>query len=82
MGLKKLAAKMADYNARLDEGKTEEIKPSHVEKVLGKLRDKETELTERLAQTENLDKSDRLNRKIGIAREHINRAEWLLDHLG
>jgi len=81
MGLKKLAAKVADYNQRLEDGKVKEIKPRHVEKVLRKLRDKETELTARLAETEDRRKLDRLNQKLGIAREHISRAEWLLGHL-
>lgn len=81
MGLKKLAAKMAEYNDRLNDGKAKAIKPNHVEKILGKLRDKETELTARIAETDNQEKRQRLSRKLTVAREQISRGEWLLDHV-
>lgn len=81
MGLKKLAAKLTEYNDRLDDGKAKAIKPSHVEKILCKLRDKETELTARIAETDKQDKRERLSRKLTVAREQISRGEWLLDHI-
>ena len=34
MGVKKLAAKVADYKQRLEDGKASKIEPDHVEKVL------------------------------------------------
>ena len=81
MGVKKLAAKVADYDDRLQNGKAKKIKPDHVRKVLRKLRDKEAELAVQSAETKDSKKLDRVNRKLDIAREHIVRAEWLLDHV-
>jgi hypothetical protein len=78
MGLKKLAAKVADYNDRLDSGKASKIKPGHVRKVLEKLRKKEASLSEELADARDDDAKARLERKLEVAREHIARAEWLL----
>ena len=81
MGLKNLAAKVVEYNARLDSGKASKIKPGHVEKVLRKLRAKETELEAEIAKARSADKVARLEGKLGIARTHIERAEWLLKEL-
>ena len=44
MGLKKYAGKLDEYYQRLTQGKVEKIKPSHVEKVLAKLRPKKVQL--------------------------------------
>ncbi len=82
MGLKKLAAKMEDYNQRLEGGKASKIKPRHVEKVLQKLRAKSIELEAEIASTTSADKKARLEGKLQIARTHIERAEWLLKELG
>ncbi|NNF23483.1 MAG: hypothetical protein EX258_08220 [Sphingomonadaceae bacterium] len=82
MGLKKLAAKVAEYNDRLERGKARKIKPDHVRKVLHKLREKEAELVAELAEVDDPEKIKRLNHKISIAREHLSRAEWLLDEIG
>ena len=81
MGLKKLAAKVEEYNLRLDGGKASRIKPSHVEAVLQKLRSKSTELEAEIATATSADKKARLEGKLGIARTHIERAEWLLKEL-
>ena len=81
MGLKKLAAKVADYNDRLDSGKASKIKPGHVRKVLEKLHKKESSLIDELAEAENDKAKARLERKLEIAREHIARAEWLLGQI-
>jgi len=81
MGLKKLAAKVEEYNARLESGKASKIKPSHVEVVLRKLHAKSAELEAEIAVAASPDKKARLNRKLGIARTHIERAEWLLNEL-
>lgn len=78
MGLKKLAAKVTDYNERLERGKASKIKPSHVRKIMEKLRRKTAELDARIASAKNPDEKSRLKRKLGIAREHKKRAEWLL----
>lgn len=81
MGLKKLAEKVVEYNERLDGGKASEIKPSHVKKVLEKLRKKSAELEQEIAVAADSDKKARLVRKHGIACEHIQRAEWLLKEI-
>ncbi|WP_323769290.1 hypothetical protein [Antarctobacter sp.] len=82
MGLKKLAAKVVDYNERLDSGMASEIKPLHVKKVLQKLRSKSTELEGEIASAKTAEKKARLEGKLQIARAHITRAEWLLQELG
>lgn len=78
MGLKKLAAKVVEYNERLESGNASEIAPSHVEKVLEKLRLKSEELEAEIASAKSPDKKERLTRKLGIARSQMERAEWLL----
>lgn len=81
MGLKKLARKVADYNERLESGLASKIKPGHVEEVLSKLRKKEADLEAELSASGNADNQTRLKRKLKVAREHINRAEWLLKEI-
>lgn len=81
MGLNKLAKKLADYNERLDCGKVEKIQKTHVEKILKKLNKKIVQLDTEIASEENSEKKGRLQRKLDIAQEHINRAEWLLAQL-
>ena len=78
MGLKKLAAKVEEYNARLEDGKASKIKPRHVEKVLQKLGEKSAELKSEIAEAKSLEKKTRLEGKLAIALTHIERAEWLL----
>jgi predicted nucleic acid-binding Zn-ribbon protein len=82
MGLKKLAAKMADYNERLESGKARKIKPHHVEEVLQKLRAKSAKLELEISAAKSADKKARLEHKLQIARAHIKRGEWLLNELG
>ena len=79
MGLKRLAAKIVEYNERLDSGKASQIKPSHVERTLTKLRKKRRTLQEELASTISPDKKARLQKKLDVAQAHIERAEVLLD---
>lgn len=81
MGLKKLTAKVVDYNERLESGKASKIKPSHVEMVLQKLRAKSTALEAEIAAATSADKKARLEGKLQIARTHIERAEWLLKEI-
>lgn len=81
MGLKKLAAKVAEYNERLESGKASKIKPSHVEMVLEKLRKKSGELEGEIASARSPEKRARLEKKLGVARTQIERAEWLLNEL-
>lgn len=82
MGLKKLSEKVVDYNERLESGTASKIEPGHVEKVLAKLRKKSDELEADIASTHSADKKARLEKKLGVARAHIERAEWLLAELG
>ncbi|MBS0125376.1 hypothetical protein [Thetidibacter halocola] len=82
MGLKKLAAKVVDYNERLDSGKASKIKPGDVEKVLLKLRKKVAEIEAGIEVAPSADKKARLESKLGVARAHVERAEWLLKELG
>jgi len=81
MGLKKLADKVADYNARFERGKASKIKPSHVETVLAKLRTKSDELEAEIASAESSDRKARLKKKLGVATAQIERAEWLLSEI-
>ncbi|OAN73372.1 hypothetical protein A8B78_18805 [Jannaschia sp. EhC01] len=81
MGLKKLAAKVVDYNERLEDGKASKIKPHHVEEVLHKLRAKSAELEAEIASASSADKKARLEGKLQVARTHIDRAQWLLNEL-
>lgn len=78
MALEKLAEKLAEYNARLEAGKAEKIKPSHVHKVLKKLRKKAADLEAEIDAEKNFDRKSRLVRKLGTAQESVKRAEWLL----
>jgi hypothetical protein len=81
MGLKKLAAKVVEYNERLENGKASKIKPGDVTKVLGKLRKKSDELEAEIAAARSPEKQDRLKQKLRVARAHVERAEWLLKEL-
>ncbi|MDJ0639420.1 MAG: hypothetical protein QNJ20_11340 [Paracoccaceae bacterium] len=82
MGLKNLAAKVAEYDKRLENGKASKIKPSHVEKVLEKLRNKSDELGEEIASASSPQKRARLERKLEVAMAQQERAEWLLNEIG
>ena len=81
MGLKKLAAKVVDYNDRLNQGKASKIKPAHVEEVLRKLRKKCTELEMEVAHAASLEKRAGLQKKLNVAQEHVKRGEWLLEQI-
>jgi hypothetical protein len=81
MGLKKLAEKLANYNARLERGMTKEIKPDHVHTVLKKLRKQYAELETEWSSETKAEKKERLARKLGVAREQVTRAEWLLQQI-
>lgn len=82
MGLKKLAAKVADYKERLESGKAQEIKPDHVERVLKKLRKKSVELEAEIASSHSPEKRARLEKKLATARAQEARAGWLMKEIG
>jgi len=77
MRLKKLAAKVAEYQDRLAAGHASKIEPEHVERVLEKLRRKEADLRARFASDPVDAECEDLQHKLKVAREHIERAEWL-----
>lgn len=81
MGLNKLAAKVVEYNERLESGKASKIQPDHVLKVLEKLRKKAAELEDQIEVAGSADKKARLEKKLGVARAHVERAEWLLNEI-
>ena len=81
MGLKKLAEKVNEYNERLERGKASKIKPGHVKDVLEKLQKKTSDLEKEIEATGKADKRARLVRKLGIAHQQIERAQWLLKEI-
>jgi hypothetical protein len=81
MGLKKLAAKVAEYNERLESGKASRIEPAHVQAVLEKLKKKTASLEAGIATEPSQDKKARLEKKLSVAHAHVERAEWLLKEL-
>jgi hypothetical protein len=81
MGLKKLAAKVAEYNERLESGKASKIEPAHVQEVLDKLRKKREGLESSIASESSADKKARLEKKLSVALIHVERAEWLIKEL-
>ena len=78
MGLKKTIEKLDSYFSRLEDGKATKIKPSHVEKVISKLRAKQALLQDEIDASEKQSQKERLERKLSIAVDQIKRAEWLL----
>ncbi len=78
MKLEKSSEKLDKYYGRLKKGKAREIKPSHVEKIIRKLKDKKLSLLEDVAETDKEEKTARLELKLDIVKEQIERAEWLL----
>lgn len=81
MGLKKLAAKVVEYNERLEQGKASKIMPEDVEKVLRKLQKKCENLKEEAAHATSAEKKNRLQKKLDVAQEHVKRGEWLLEQI-
>ena len=81
MPLTKAIEKLKKYYRRLEAGKTKKIKPSHVEKVINKLLANERGLLEEIEKTKKASKKKRLEQKLTITREQIDRAQWLLEVL-
>ena len=81
MVAKKSIGKLNAYYARLKADKADEIKPSHVDKVLAKLAAKKKSLETELAATNKESKKDRLKGKITIVQKQIDRGEWLKNNL-
>lgn len=81
MGLESAIEKLDKYFARLEKGKARQIKPSHVEKVIGKLDLKAESLREELDETAKASKKQRLQQKLALIDEQKARARWLLDRI-
>ncbi|MDU8928010.1 hypothetical protein RXV86_11495 [Alisedimentitalea sp. MJ-SS2] len=73
--------KLDKYFKRLSKGKAQKIKPSHVEKVIGKLAKKEVLLRAEIKDTKKESKIERLERKLGLLHEQQSRARWLLEEI-
>ena len=82
MGLKKISEKLDSYLGRLEDGRAAKIERSHVEKVIDKLKAKQTLLQEEVRDTEKPSKIERLKSKLSTVGEQIERAEWLLEKIG
>jgi len=82
MGLGSTVEKLDKYFKRLEQGKAQKIKPSHVDKAIKKLESKEKSLKAEIADTEKASKVERLERKLEMVREQQERARWLKDKIG
>jgi len=81
MGIESSVEKLDKYFKRLTKGKAQKIKPSHVEKVIRKLKKKEELLRAEIQEANKGSKIERLTRKLDILREQQNRTRWLLDKI-
>jgi len=77
MGLESTVEKLDKYFKRLEKGKAQKIKPSHVDKAISKLRSKEKLLLAEIEEAEKASKITRLKRKLKMVREQQERARWL-----
>lgn len=82
MGLESATEKLDKYFKRLEKGKTQKIKPRHVEKTMRKLEAKSVLLQKELAETSKASKKERLERKLELVQEQQERARWLLGEIG
>lgn len=81
MALGKTLEKLAKYNSRFEAGKVKKIKPSHVQKVIDKLENRDRDLLEEVQTTNKASKRDRLERKRVTTQGHLDRARWLLNEI-
>lgn len=81
MGLTSTVEKLDKYFRRLDEGKAQKIKPSHLDKVMAKLDAKEASLRAELAETRKPSRRERLEDKLALVGEQRQRAVWLRQRL-
>ena len=77
MGLETTIEKLDKYFGRLEKGKAEKIKPSHVDKAIAKLQAKEAALLAEIEETTKSSKAQRLEGKLATVREQLDRAHWL-----
>jgi len=81
MPLTKTIEKLKKYYRRLEAGKTEKIKPAHVQKVINKLTAKEASLSDDIAQAKKASKKERLKLKLAATHKQLDRAKWLMQNL-
>ena len=77
MGLNKIIERLDKYQKRLADGKAEKNKPRHIEKAIAKLTTKEAALTAELEDTTKPEKRERLESKLLVIQEQIDKARWL-----
>lgn len=77
MGLESAIEKLDKYFKRLEKGKVQKIKPSHVDRVIQKLEAKVQLVQAELAETDKETKKQRLEQKLEMIREQQERANWL-----
>lgn len=75
MAHEKLAERLGDYFARLGAGKAHKIKPHDLEKLISKLQARRAALLSEMEAKP--DKAARLEKKIAVADELLERAAWL-----
>lgn len=81
MGLETSIEKLDKYYDRLEKGKVQKIKPDHVRKVTKKLKAKEKILLTDIEEATKESKVERLQRKLKLVREQLERAQWLEDKI-
>ncbi|WP_191285688.1 hypothetical protein [Aliiroseovarius zhejiangensis] len=81
MGLESTTEKLDSYFARLEQGKAQKIKPTHVEKIMQKLESKAAALRSDLEETTKEPKKQRLQQKIDLVNEQLDRARWLREQI-
>nr|WP_321444639.1 hypothetical protein [uncultured Cohaesibacter sp.] len=77
MVAKKSIGKLNAYFERLKADKADEIKPSHVDKIIEKLKAKKQSLEKDIEDSHKDSKKERLKGNIAVVQEQIKRAEWL-----
>ncbi len=82
MKLSKSAEKLEKYRQRLSDGKADEIKLSHVERMIEKIKAKKEKLQGELGEAESDGRRERLQRKIEVAEAQLENAAWLMKELG
>ncbi|MCK8485068.1 hypothetical protein MUY21_13570 [Aliiroseovarius sp. S2029] len=81
MGLESTTEKLDSYFTRLEKGKAQKIKPTHVEKIMKKLEAKATALRSDLEVATKETKKQRLQQKIDLVSEQLDRARWLREQI-
>ena len=81
MEIKKSVEKLDKYVRRVEKGKAQKVKPSHVKEVLTRLKSQHHALRVDLRVSEDEAERARIGHDIDAVQEQIDRAEWLLSKL-